>query len=601
MVTTLPLDDPADPVDSDAGSDAPRGANGDVEVLDRTGDTSDSAGVATGPDGPVQLPRWLDDVTHPIRWWERRGHRFLPGALFPLAVFVLWRGAHLWIMFRQYMPDYSGPWDTALFYDGERYQQILHDGYANSHQLMPNTAFFPLVSWLAAPIYWLTRSDLWTVHIFSTITGFGAFATVWGVTKAWLDERLARRAVLLMALFPSSLFLWAFYSEGLFIMLGAGGVWADRKGRRWLAALCFFGLAATRSVGILLPLVVVAARIIRNGDRLVEIRRNKWMVLAASFGGAVLIVRGVVPRLDPNHAVKTLTVVVALAAIVAVAAGRTRDRWAVAGVSVIAAFFLAFLGTGDFKLLVPAGVLFGIWALGTRRVDRWCVLYPAAGALGVVAVLITLWKQVGDPWAFMKVQEDWGRSLSPAWRSVIEGFQNLYPDENTIMIPALVARNLDLWCVPIVLFGLGYLVFSRKERFPMEAWMIGVAFIILPFVSSVLASFNRFVMADWVLYPAFAAFFERFVWRVRVGFVIVAWSGVGLAFRLGESRQFEIPPWLHAIPPVLFFTGIVAGLVIATIRFYVSWRAVIYSALAVAAVWTSWLMVGRFSVDRFVG
>ena len=57
------------------------------------------------------------------------------------------------------------------------------------------------------------------------------------MSKAWRDE-IARRAVLLFALFPSSLFLWAFYSEGMFIALGAGAVWADRRGKRGIAAAC---------------------------------------------------------------------------------------------------------------------------------------------------------------------------------------------------------------------------------------------------------------------------------------------------------------------------------------------------------------------------
>ena len=569
-------------------------------MLERPG--GEDAGVRPFGGGQASdLPPAVERALHPVRWWNERGHRFLPGAWFPVAVFVVWRIVHLWMGLRQYMPDYSGPWDTALFYDGERYQAILHDGYKNPHAMMPNTAFFPLVSWLAAPIYWLTKSDLWTVHIFSTIIGAGAFVTVWGTTKEWVDEHIARRATLLMALFPSSLFLWAFYSEGLFILLGAGGVWADRKGKRGLAAICFVGLAATRSVGILVPVVVVVARILRNGPRLDEIRRNWWAVLAASFGGAAILARFIVPFLDPNSMLRTLTLAVTLPTVAALVAKRTRGWWAVAAVSAMGAFFLAFLATGNLKLLAPPAVLFMIWAVATRRLDRWCALYPLAGAIGLAAVLVVMSRQTGDAFAFMKVQEDWGRILAPAWRSVIEGYNNLYPDESTIMIPALVARNFDLWCVPIVLVGLGYLAFSRKPTFPIEAPMIGVALILLPFVSSVLASFNRFVMADWVIYPAYASFLERFCSRVRVGFVICGWCAVGLAVRLAHSRSFEIPDWLVAIPPALWIGGIIAGLAVATTRVYVSARCAIYASLAVAAFWVSWLMVGRFSIDRFVG
>jgi hypothetical protein len=347
--------------------------------------------------------------------------------------------------------------------------------------------------------------------------------------------------------------------------------------------------------------VIVAARAIRNGPGLPEIKRRWWVVLAGSAAGGVVIAFAIVPNVNPTMIYKALTVAVAIVTLVAVAAKRTTGWWAVTGVALMGAFFVAFLCTGPLTMLVPAGVIFAIWALFSKRLDRWCVIYPLAGAVGIGAVLLVMFKQTGDAFAFMKVQEDWGRALSPAWNSVIEGVQNLYPDERTIMIPALVARNFDLWCIPIVLFGLGYLAFTRKDKFPMEAWMIGVAFIILPFVSSVLASFNRFVMADWVLYPAYAAFIDRFVWRVRLGFVITGWALVGFAVRVLHSTSFEIPTWLAALHPALFIIAALGGLLVALRPVYLSWRGVIYGGLAVASIWTTWLMVGRFSVDRFVG
>ena len=117
--------------------------------------------------------------------------------------------------------------------------------------------------------------------------------------------------------------------------------------------------------------------------------------------------------------------------------------------------------------------------------------------------------QVGDAFAWMKVQKDWGRSPSAPWTTIEQGFHNLWPTKGTVMVPALVARNLDLWCILIVLLGLGYPAFSRRDRFPMETWMLGVAMIVLPLCSSVLASFNRFVYADWVLFPVYASAIGR--------------------------------------------------------------------------------------------
>jgi len=367
------------------------------------------------------------------RWWT------LPGIWYPVVVFAVWRFAQnavtWWLGGR--------PVETAYTYDGAHYLRILHQGYWHPRPVMPSHAFFPGLAWVATPVRWLTGSDAITVHTTATVTALAAFIAVWGATREWTDESTARRAVLLLALFPSSLFLWAFYSEALFIALGAGAVWADRRGRRGIAALCFLGIATTRSVGILIPAVIVLARIIRQ-----------------------------------------------------------------------------------------------------RRVDKWAVTYTASGLVGLGAVLVTMKIEVGNAFAFVGVQEDWGRSVSWPWSSVLQGIDNLTPQRGTVMVPALVARNFDLWSVAIVLIGLGYLVLSRRPRFPMEAWMLGVAMIALPLCSSVLASFNRFALADWVLFPAYASLLGR------------------------------LPKW---------------------------WRLAAMVALGVACLLTAYALIGRVSVGRFIG
>jgi len=335
------------------------------------------------------------------------------------------------------------PGHSAFFYDSAHYLRIMHRGYNFPRWIMPSHAFFPAVSWLGWPIWKISGSDLLTVHLVASVTGVAAFIAVWGVSKAWRDEIVARRAVLLFALFPSSLFLWAFYSEGVFIALGAGAVWADRRGKRGLAAALLVGIGATRSIGILIPAVIILVRIINQ-----------------------------------------------------------------------------------------------------RRVDKWCWIYGAAGASGFLAVLAVMHAQVGDAFAWMKVQKDWGRTPSAPWTTIEQGFHNLWPAKGTVMVPALVARNLDLWCLLIVALGIGYAALSRRDRFPMETWMLGVAMIVLPLCSSVLASFNRFVFADWVLFPVYA-------------------SAIG---RLPKP-----------------------------------WRIASMSAIALACVLTSYAMIGRFSIGRFVG
>ncbi len=386
---------------------------------------ADETSVDVGPRAATLTIPWY----RPVSAWRMEGRRLFPGIWFPIAIFVVWRVAHAWVSVAN-----GGEFVTSAYgYDGEHYLRILHLGYWNPRPYMPPHAFFPGISWLAWPIFRLTASDAWTVHIVATLTGAAAFVCVWGASRAWKDERVARRAVVLLAVFPSSMFLWAFYSEALFIALGAGAVWADRRDRRWIATACMFGIATTRTVGILIPAVIVLARIIR-----------------------------------------------------------------------------------------------------TRKIDRWALAYAGAATLGLGLVILVIWHQVGDAFAWLGVQDDWGRSIAPPWVSVQQGFDNLHPKPGTVMIPALVARNLDLWVIPIVIAPIIYAALSRKDRYPMETWMLGVVMIVLPLSSSVLASFNRFVMADWIIYPVWASFIGRLPPWLRwpamlliiVGFTIVSASMV---------------------------------------------------------------------------
>ena len=147
------------------------------------------------------------------------------GAWFAVAVWAVWRIGHFAL---DRMLGTAG--DSVFFYDGERYLPITQQGYSYArlpdaeHGLLPRRVVAGVADLARSPS---PRSGPATSSRRSP--AIAAFVAVWGVTKAWRNERIARRAVLLMALLPSSLFLWAFYSEGLFIALGAGAVWADRR------------------------------------------------------------------------------------------------------------------------------------------------------------------------------------------------------------------------------------------------------------------------------------------------------------------------------------------------------------------------------------
>ena len=122
----------------------------------------------------------------------------------------------------------------------------------------------------------------------SHLATFGSMVLLYFLTASEWGERVARRSVLYLAVFPTSFFLLAPYSEALFLFLVLSALWAARRGRWELAGLAGIGASATRNIGVLLvlPLLVEAVHQFRERRELGPLVRGAaWSLVAA--GGAV--------------------------------------------------------------------------------------------------------------------------------------------------------------------------------------------------------------------------------------------------------------------------------------------------------------------------
>jgi hypothetical protein len=98
-------------------------------------------------------------------------------------------------------------------------------------------------------------------YVVSNVALVVALTVLYRLTERELSDLAARRTVLYLAVFPTAFFLYAPYTESLFLALVLGSLYAARRSA-WLLAGGLGALAAlTRSTGLLLvlPLVVEAA------------------------------------------------------------------------------------------------------------------------------------------------------------------------------------------------------------------------------------------------------------------------------------------------------------------------------------------------------
>jgi hypothetical protein len=235
--------------------------------------SEDQPGVANHTNGRNGDPPGLPQRS-PLSRLGPDKHAWSAGLLFVLAVyaasrlFYLISGSLLAKVvpvgdFYRITPDVPfGTLNIWSHWDGAWYIQIAGEGYEASAPA--STAFFPLYPLLmrsfaelfGGPIS-IEALSLWGPLLSLIFLPFALYFIYHIALDGW-GERVARGSVLTLALFPTTFFLNAAYTESLFLALSAGSLWAMRV-RKDLLLACVLGgfAAATRNVGIFLVVPLV--------------------------------------------------------------------------------------------------------------------------------------------------------------------------------------------------------------------------------------------------------------------------------------------------------------------------------------------------------
>ena len=156
-------------------------------------------------------------------------------------------------------PDFTPVSDGLLAWDGRWYEAIATGGYADAAD--PALRFFPLWPVLGRAASWLGIGTGVALVIMANAAALAAGVLLHRlVVSETGDQRLARRAVRLLALAPPSFVLVLAYSEALYLTLAFSMFLLARRQRWWAAAAVGYLAGLTRPVGALLavPAAVMA-------------------------------------------------------------------------------------------------------------------------------------------------------------------------------------------------------------------------------------------------------------------------------------------------------------------------------------------------------
>jgi mannosyltransferase PIG-V len=184
-----------------------------------------------------------------------------------LVTFVLWRGSLLafdllglsltpnmggcrkqWQVF-----DKSHPLLNGLFrWDSGWYLSIAARGYSYHPESSSSVAFYPLLPYLSRYLAQLVGSVPVAGLLIVNAATVGAIYYLRRLGTLLGGEAVGKLASILLLVFPTSLFLSSFYTEGLFVCLAAGSMYHYFRGRYLWCGLLGLLAMLTRSTGLVL-------------------------------------------------------------------------------------------------------------------------------------------------------------------------------------------------------------------------------------------------------------------------------------------------------------------------------------------------------------
>jgi hypothetical protein len=203
----------------------------------------------------------------------------VPFAVTRLALLVVgFLAAHIVVPFPGVPLDWRVPTDHPIVdlfirWDAHWYLEIVREGYAFDPSDQSSVAFFPLYPLLAravAAILGLAGSELgraFALLIVSNAALVAGAIVLHRFVRELYGRAAAARAVLLVLVFPTTLFLSAGYAESLFLALSVASLHEAWHGRWWTAGLFGAGVALTRPFGVLIAIPLAIEWFMANRGR----------------------------------------------------------------------------------------------------------------------------------------------------------------------------------------------------------------------------------------------------------------------------------------------------------------------------------------------
>ncbi len=141
-------------------------------------------------------------------------------------------------------------WDSWARWDSGWFQVVYREGYAKGPDATKKAAFFPLYPYTIRAVNTVVGNHWAAGLIVSNLALLGSLFFLERIAATGLDADGVRRAVVYLLCFPTSFFLSAYFSEGLFLLLSTAAFHFYLRERYVASGLSGALACLTRHVGL---------------------------------------------------------------------------------------------------------------------------------------------------------------------------------------------------------------------------------------------------------------------------------------------------------------------------------------------------------------
>lgn len=183
-------------------------------------------------------------------------------------IFLLWKVITVSLIYTSYWLYHDDSYDYLnlrfyhaspllpfAFWDGQHYLKLAEVGYLDAPGL--SQAFYPLFPFTIRLIHTLVPDLILSGVMASTLFSLIFIISFYRLALLFLDKAQAQRVLVLILLFPTSIFLTVIYTEGLFLFLLCTLLFLYLKKSPWVIIFALL-LPLCRGQGIFLILPVIA-------------------------------------------------------------------------------------------------------------------------------------------------------------------------------------------------------------------------------------------------------------------------------------------------------------------------------------------------------